>query len=299
MSQTVSFTLLLEGGHQETTRVADNHPLVQQMRQALADPNSPGWLELPVRDGQQTLAIPARRLVGVLSQPSLSLLPGYTPPPAVAHNVSAPVGVPATGLVNGIAPVFAAQVQEVLNPSQHSQLLEYVTQHEANFSSSRTSTGAINYRESRVCYDFEPFGELLKARVTELLPQVCARLKLPVPIGRIEAQLTAHNDQNFYKVHNDNSSPDTAHRVLTFVYYFHRLPKGFSNGQLRLYDRKVAGGYRYAADTYRDIEPLDNSIVFFEAGEMHEVLPVNCPSQQFLDSRFTINGWIGGLPTTP
>ncbi|WP_333783600.1 hypothetical protein [Nostoc sp. 'Peltigera malacea cyanobiont' DB3992] len=25
---------------------------------------------------------------------------------------------------------------------------------------------------------------------------------------------------------------------------------------------------------------------------MHEVLPVNCPSQAFGDSRFTINGWV-------
>lgn len=33
-------------------------------------------------------------------------------------------------------------------------------------------------------------------------------------------------------------------------------------------------------------------IIFFLSRYMHEVLPVKCPSRNFADSRFTINGWI-------
>ena len=113
-----------------------------------------------------------------------------------------------------------------------------------------------------------------------------------MPGGDIEAQLTAHNDNNFYKVHNDSGSADTAHRVLTFVYYFNRQPKAYSGGELRVYDHKVANGYHYAAETFRTIEPTDNSMVFFASEEMHEVLMVKCPSRVFMDSRFTINGWV-------
>ena len=59
-----------------------------------------------------------------------------------------------------------------------------------------------------------------------------------------------------------------------------------------MYDHKVHNGYHYAADTYRTVEPTDNSIVFFASEEMHEVRPVVCESRAFMDSRFTINGWI-------
>jgi SM-20-related protein len=32
--------------------------------------------------------------------------------------------------------------------------------------------------------------------------------------------------------------------------------------------------------------------VLFPSQYLHEVLPVRCPSHQFVDSRFTLNGWV-------
>jgi hypothetical protein len=48
---------------------------------------------------------------------------------------------------------------------------------------------------------------------------VLRKLNIPsFPLGEIEAQLTMHNDNNFYKLHNDSGSPDTATRfLLTFT----------------------------------------------------------------------------------
>lgn len=206
--------------------------------------------------------------------------------------VEAPVGVLAPGQPNGITPVFCVQVPDVLWPDEHAQLLAFVQRSEANFVGTTTSTARGNYRESAVLYQCAPFDEMLRNKIRQLMPAVCAALKIPLCNGSIEAQLTSHNDRNFYKVHNDNGSADTAQRVLTFVYYFHRQPKAFSGGELRVYDHKVHNGYHYAADTYRKVEPSDNSIVFFASEEMHEVLVVNCESRAFMDSRFTINGWI-------
>jgi Rps23 Pro-64 3,4-dihydroxylase Tpa1-like proline 4-hydroxylase len=72
--------------------------------------------------------------------------------------------------------------------------------------------------------------------------------------------------------------------VLSGVYYFHRLPKPFSGGALRLH--AIGDESRFA-----DIEPACDTLVVFPAWAPHEVLPVRCPSGAFMDSRFSINCW--------
>ena len=76
-------------------------------------------------------------------------------------------------------------------------------------------------------------------------------------------------------------------RVISAVYYFYRLPKSFSGGVLRLHS--VAGGGEEGS--FVDIEPTNDTLVFFPSWFPHEVLPVACPSGRFEDSRFTINCW--------
>jgi Rps23 Pro-64 3,4-dihydroxylase Tpa1-like proline 4-hydroxylase len=116
----------------------------------------------------------------------------------------------------------------------------------------------------------------------------------PFQATQIETQLTAHNDGHYYRVHNDSGSADTCTRVLTYVYYFHHQPKAFTGGELRVYDSHIQQNTYVQAESFHTVEPLDNSIVFFPSHVMHEVLTIHCPSRAFLDSRFTINGWIRG-----
>jgi SM-20-related protein len=125
------------------------------------------------------------------------------------------------------------------------------------------------------------------------MPRVMQHLNLdPFEVARIETQLTAHNDGNYYKTHNDNSSPDTAARRLTYVYYFNQSPKAFSGGNLAIYDTEMRDGRAQAGTNAQIVEPQNNSIVFFPSHYMHEVQPVVCPSREFAASRFTMNGWI-------
>jgi Rps23 Pro-64 3,4-dihydroxylase Tpa1-like proline 4-hydroxylase len=89
-----------------------------------------------------------------------------------------------------------------------------------------------------------------------------------------------------FKVHQDRTTSAatdeiTKNRVLTFVYYFHSPVKKFTGGNLVFPSN---GGIT--------IEPVNNSIVFFSPILWHEVLPVTCPSKEFINGRFTINGWI-------
>jgi Rps23 Pro-64 3,4-dihydroxylase Tpa1-like proline 4-hydroxylase len=185
------------------------------------------------------------------------------------------------------------QLQNFLSSTEHAQLVEYAVAQEADFVSTTTSTGAANYRESRVLYNFPEWRSLMANRIREALPEVLQTLELDeFEITEIEAQLTAHNDGNFYRIHNDNGSKETETRLLTYVYYFNHYPKNFWGGGLRIYDTTVKNNYFVAADSYHDVQPDNNSIVFFLSRYMHEVLPITCPSGAFIDSRFTINGWL-------
>jgi hypothetical protein len=61
---------------------------------------------------------------------------------------------------------------------------------------------------------------------------------------------------------------------------------------LRFFNRTTTDARKIGDDAYVDVEPRHNSIIFFPSEYMHEVMPVICPSREFVDSRFTINGWV-------
>ncbi|MEV6734530.1 2OG-Fe(II) oxygenase [Streptomyces sp. NPDC051364] len=85
----------------------------------------------------------------------------------------------------------------------------------------------------------------------------------------------------------------TATRLISFIYYLHRSPRPFTGGQLRVYDTLATPEAVHAAASFRDIERVHNSIIFFpSAGVFHEVLPVTCPSRRPEDGRISCNGWI-------
>lgn len=223
-------------------------------------------------------------------KPELSLNIASDPPMAT---VLSPVLVSPSAKEGETIVAEYAWIENFLTGAQSQRLLEYVRVQEQNFTSTTNSANDASYRRSMVLYEFPEFADLMTKRINEITPFILTYLKLDsfVP-SKVEIQLTLHNDGNYYKIHNDNGSPDCANRVLTFVYYFYREPKQFSGGELVIYDSKVENNCYVADNTFKTIKPQNNSIVFFPSYYMHEVLPVSCPSQAFLDSRFTLNGWI-------
>ena len=81
-------------------------------------------------------------------------------------------------------------------------------------------------------------------------------------------------------------------RHLTFVYFLHREPRQFEGGELRIHDAHLEAGRYVSEGSYQTVVPQQNQIVFFPCELLHEITPVNCPSGQFADSRFTLNGWL-------
>jgi len=287
----IELTLLLSGGQEYRLTIEPENPLLKQLYEVLLDwegKRTKQLFQIPISQGKAVLAFPCDRLVGLVTEPPIIV----QLPPAPTARSAATTATPRLPQRNPLVSEYI-QIDNFLTPDEHQRLLDYVTQHRSEFVSTQTSTQAANYRESVVLYAFPEFHDLISQRIHQLFPDILSKLGMtPFQISQIEAQLTAHNHGNFYKIHNDNGSPDTATRELTYVYYFYQEPKPFSGGELVIYDSRIENNYYVQAETFRTVEPRNNSIVFFLSRYMHEVLPVNCPSQQFADSRFTINGWI-------
>ena len=174
------------------------------------------------------------------------------------------------------------------------ELLAFAVAHEGEFEPTGVGgdTETSPNRRIRVSLGLRrigPFRRLLAARMHELAPRLTAELKLtPFELARVELQLVAHGDGAFYRRHIDTATDgggDTL-RVLSGVYYFHREPRGFSGGALRLH--AIGPGVL----DHVDIEPASNTLIAFPAWAPHEVRPVSCPSGLFADARFSINCWL-------
>jgi len=237
------------------------------------DPESPG-AKLPLKDPEspgrgQTAPVVAHASVGVAERPET-------------------------------LPAKCVVLDEFLAPEELEKLTHFTLQHEADFHASEVVSpseehGVVNYehRRSRVLMDLAEHEAIILDRIKAALPLVLEKLGMEeFAITNVEAQITASNDGDYFHFHCDNTSEKVRSRHLTFVYFFHREPREFEGGELRIHDARLEDGSYISEGSYQTIVPQQNQIVFFPCELLHEITPVRCPSQHFADSRFTLNGWL-------
>lgn len=190
-------------------------------------------------------------------------------------------------------------LDEFLVAQERAGLLEYTLARSADFTSSGVldaggqSRTDCDYRSSRVLYDLEDYETMFIDRIMTYLPHVLARLRHPLfPVSRFEVQLTASNQGQFFRKHKDDDSSSVSSRLISFVYYYFFEPKSFKGGALRLYDAQIDQNGRVTPGPSQTIHPMQNQIIFFPSDSLHEILPVECATGRFRDSRFTVNGWV-------
>ena len=241
-------------------------PQTPSAKQPLKDPQTPS-VKAPTKHGETTTAVSTTSVV-----------------------VERPETLPAKCVV----------LDEFLSPQELDELTRFTIEHEADFQASEVVSptedhGIINYehRRSRVLMELEKHENVILERIKAALPQVLGQLGMEeFDIADAEAQLTASNDGDYFHFHSDNASEKVRSRHLTFVYFFHREPRLFEGGELLIHDARLEDGVYVTEGSYQTIVPQQNQIVFFPCELMHEITPVKCPSQQFADSRFTLNGWL-------
>ena len=193
--------------------------------------------------------------------------------------------------------------RDFLSGGEHAALLAWALGNEARFAPAGVGGVGVNgaVRRSVSLRDLGPLAAVLKARLKDRAAGFVETLQTtPFAVSHVELELVAHNDGAFYSRHLDTSTGDVAghgQRVLSGVYYFHREPRGFSGGCLRLHairalDTDVRGDDGSLDAGSVDVAPDQNTLVVFPSWAPHEVMPVSCPSGAFADSRFAVNCWL-------
>ena len=197
----------------------------------------------------------------------------------------------------------STSVDGFLDAGTHQALLDWTLANASRFTpatvhrpeGTRVDTTA---RDNLKLSDLGPLKDPLRDRLLAALPRLSQDLGCTFPPQvMLELELTAYGDGAFYQAHTDTGIPakgearrvDPEPRLLSAVYYYHRQPKGFDGGSLRLF----RWGDVDTADpaNFRDLEPADNRLVAFLSWARHEVRPVSCSSGRFEDYRFAINCW--------
>ncbi|HAO12431.1 MAG TPA: 2OG-Fe(II) oxygenase [Planktothrix sp. UBA8407] len=189
------------------------------------------------------------------------------------------------------------QIDDFFSEEDYQKLLNLTLTNQNNFFSSEVINQESEYRQSYILLPehFAELHELITHKLLTTRPQVMEQLKIQMfLVAHLEIQITAHLHGGYYKIHQDVDGGKAANRKLTYVYYFYQEPQGFYGGDLRLYETLIQGKAAIIQEKFTQIQPRNNSIIFFDSRCKHEVLPVYCPSQKFANGRFTLNGWIHG-----
>src|SRR5205823_6400061 len=268
----------------------------------LADTTARSFAPRPPSPGQPSPGA-SRDLVDTSAQSFAPRPPSPGPPSPGASRATATASATDSDSVSvaehgEILPAQCVILEEFLPPQELENLIQDTLRRESEFHLSEVVSPGVNggaidfeHRRSRVLLDIGTHGAALAATVKACLPRILPRLGYELfPISRLETQITASNDGDFFRWHNDNAHEEVASREITFVYFFHREPKKFRGGELRIYDSRWQDGY-VPTENYRNIVPRQNQLVVFPSCLAHEITLVDCPSRAFADSRFTVNGW--------
>ncbi len=297
--------LMLAGGQSVALALAPDHPLLARLLAAVAAAGgdapeaSPALFQIPMEGGRASLAFAAHQLVAVFTDPAVTLGSATAiPEPEVAAPIASPAiaAAAAASAAQGYPDVIrhsVVQLDGFLTDPEVAWLMDLTFAAEGRFVSSRLSSHRANYRQSLMLSAPHEVWALVTGKIRNVMPDVIHRLHIGTfAVGNIDCQVTASVDGSYFKAHTDAGLDGPVKRQLTYVYYFNRQPKAFTGGELRIYDDTLRNGKLVATDSFQVIEPRHNSIVFFQAAVMHEVIPVSMPSTQFRDARFTVNGWV-------
>lgn len=185
------------------------------------------------------------------------------------------------------------RIADFLPEDEHAALLDWALANEARFVPAGLAGGLVKpeVRRAASLRDLGPLAAPLEARIRAAVPDWIAALRVtPFDVHEVELELAAHNDGAHFLLHSDTyttDQPARGDRMLSAVYYFHREPKRFEGGCLRLHRIGAQEG-----DEGLDVAPEQNSLVVFPSWGPHEVMLVSCPSGAFADSRFAVNCWV-------
>lgn len=282
-AQNVEVEVTLSGGLRYSSVLPSTSPILRDLYIALGSKDAAEraafLLQLPIDGGTSACSFMSNSLVALQTRPPV-LIQSETPHPPAAE-----------------APPNHVVIDDFLTPGENDRLLAYALDNEAAFEGGSVIAGAEGHRKSKVLFAIKhsKWRDVFLNRLKLHLPYVLLALSAPhFRLGDFEIQLTASNDGDYFKPHADRTPEQAgaADRQITYVYYLHREPRPFAGGGLLLYGGRPDPLVYVNARSVTTIEPRNNCLVLFASQRWHELDMVRCPSGNFADSRFTVNGWL-------
>jgi hypothetical protein len=148
-------------------------------------------------------------------------------------------------------------------------------------------------RHSSRVADGGRFAPLILPHLVEAIEHSRAQCLLGLDrlrLGPPDLSVTVHGHGGVFRPHCDIGYRHPRRR-LTYVYYFHRMPRRFAGGDLLLFDGDGEGG-TFQDFAYTRIAPLHNSLILFPSDRIHGVTQVDCPEADPMAARWTVHGWL-------
>jgi SM-20-related protein len=191
--------------------------------------------------------------------------------------------------------------RDVLGSSMVEALLAHVERHQDDFRpavirSRRTGEARVEPRQRNCLFlrDLGPCRPALETFVRGAAPEMLSGLQLGETVEPREFEICAYGEGSHFGTHVDTNELADRVRVISCIYYFSRMPRAFTGGELRLHGLPLPSASREPVSV--DIEPACDTLVAFPSWLRHEVLPVHVPSDKWSDCRFSINCWMLRAP---
>lgn len=269
----VRVKLLLRGGHGWEFCCKDDDPIVLGLVSALPGADvgsnlpSDGLVQIETRTGER-LFLTRSSLVSVEIVPVADPLKflGTKRLAAPANNFPPGASVPSRFVL----------ANNALPDDVHAALIAHVLSQDA----------AAKPTWSGMCkLNLGPLEDAIVKALRSQLAQGGAILGVPEQVKvKLEFHLFAIGDAQAVPL-----NPDPAD-ILNMVYNFHKQPKGFTGGGVRLFDERIENGTRGVTTSFRDMEIGDNNLLIFPENVRSAGLPVHCPTRAFADGLFIICG---------
>src|SRR4051812_42638459 len=241
--------------------------------------------------------------------PAMRLLLGALRDPNAVNGQAITLGTPDGGTIEFPAAEVASLelpphyfvVHNFLSLEEAEQTSAHILAHGAEFedatislyTNQHASSPVNNLRRARVLNTVADIMHMFVPKLNTLMPRFATDLRMPrLPLSKLECQITAHGDGDFFNTHIDNGLPDIAHRRISWVYYIHQEPKRFTGGVLRFYNMVLEGRLNTCGQHASDYDPVRNSLIMFPSHCHHEVTPIGCSASALADQRLTVNGWL-------
>ena len=277
----VSVTLLLNGGHSRTLYLRRKDPLLTSLVSSIGEKSYGGGrparpFNIHLDEGRRSFIFSSTDLVGLVTDPPLE--GDAEAHPSAMTMPRQPAGEPQPAAEK--SPYVL--IENFVDDGLCADLLKFALASEPDFTDAGGGPLALR--------DFPRFSGLFCDRVRSLVPQLSTAFGIgDFPVGEVDCTLTAQNHGDRIAWRSEGSSAEPGAPAIGYAFYFHAEPRAFTGGAFRLYNGRE-GGAPWRGAPAAEIEPGNNSILFFPSLCPYEVLALSCPSRRFADSRFAIIG---------